>query len=462
MTVWMNDLETLDREQLRNLQARRLRELLTAVRGRHEYWGRRLKESDLDPDRVTLESFRDFPLSSKADLLADQQAAPPWGSRYAPVAGQAAHVYETSGTSGLGQEAIALTPHEVEKRGSAYPFIFSWAGLEPGDSMLLTLPISMQSGGQTYSTGAVQFGLTCFASGTYDARKKIDLLSKYEITALLASPTYINRLEVVAREMGLDPATSFPALTNILTFAEPYPQSWPEQVAKAWGVRRVSEQWGLAQAGSVTITCENGCVTRPDGQRPMMHSLGAHTYLEVLDPATGEPVAPGEWGEMVVTRLFTHRNPMIRFRTGDKGKFLPAEYCPCGRPFDGIECGTVGRYDDMMKIRGMNVFPSAIDDIVLGGMVEEYRGTVDVDSGGSEQVEILLDFGRRAESLTGEETSAYIRQVERSIKERVGITVAVRTAPANSLPRFEFKARRWTDSRRRDRKVIAYTEDGAK
>src|ERR1700728_2583667 len=102
----MNGLETLDREQLRNLQVHRLRELLTAVRGRNDYWGRRLKESDLDPDRVTLESFRDFPLRSKADVLADQQAAAPWGSRYVPVTGQAARVYETSGTSGLGQEAI--------------------------------------------------------------------------------------------------------------------------------------------------------------------------------------------------------------------------------------------------------------------------------------------------------------------------------------------------------------------
>jgi phenylacetate-CoA ligase len=457
----ISHLESLTGEGLRDFQLARLRSVLSAMSGRGDFWEHRLKRSGLAVENMSLEDFTAFPLTSKADLLADQQASPPLGSRFLDVTGQPLNVYETSGTSGLGQEAIALTAPEVERRMTMYGYVYCWAGLVPGDKVMLTLPISMQSGGQTYWTGATGYGLTCLATGTYDARKKVDLLRRYDVNAVLVTPTYLNRLEVVARELGLDPAVDFPALTNVFTFAEPYAESWPQHVRDAWGVSLVSEQWGLAQAGVVTATCEAGSLLRDDGRRPMMHVLGSHTYLEVIDPETEEHVPPGEWGEMVVTRLFTEDNPMVRFRTGDRGRFLPAGHCGCGRPFDGIECGTVGRFDDMMKIRGLNVYPDAVDSVVFEhGVVEEYAGRVDVDQQGNETVTINVDCGNKLETMSAEQVDAMLGRLRADIKQRVGINVAVVTAAPYSIPRFEFKARRWTDSRRTGRNVIAYAEAG--
>jgi phenylacetate-CoA ligase len=159
----------------------------------------------------------------------------------------------------------------------------------------------------------------------------------------------------------------------------------------------------------------------------------------------------------VMTSLYREAFPVVHFRTGDRVRYLGTR-CPCGRPFAGIEGGTVARYDDMMKIRGQNLWPDAVDKIIFAkGDVEEYAGVVEIDQDARETVVVSLEFTPAA-GLSTDEQARRLNELTEEILLKLNVRMTIRAVDYLSLPRFEFKVRRWTDKRRTGRTVVRYVK----
>jgi phenylacetate-CoA ligase len=257
-------------------------------------------------------------------------------------------------------------------------------------------------------------------------------------------------------DRGVRPQDVLPNLKALFIAGESYTIDWATRATEYWGAT-LSEWYGSMQGGlNQCFSCERGVV--PDGARGALHCMEHRILCEVLDPDTGEQVAPGGEGEMVITSLYKEGFPVIRFRTGDRVRYLGMS-CPCGRPFASIEAGTIARYDDMMKIRGQNLWPEAVDRIVFAaGDVEEYAGTVSIDDRGRETVSLAIEFSPAA-ALTADAQTSRASALSEAIRQQLNVRMAVRVAPYRSLPRFEFKVRRWTDTRRQGRDFVRYVKE---
>jgi phenylacetate-CoA ligase len=446
-------LEKLDRADVEGLQLRLLRRLVRGAHAGSPFWRRRIDAAGLDPQSdFDLESFSAIESVTKHDFLADQEASPPFGEKLVTRPEDIVQIMETSGTSGIGQERHPLSGREYEAMAATWPYQFYWGGTLPGHRVVMTLPMGLQCGGLMLKRAGEKYGVNSLFLAAMDARRKLEAMVRYQVDALIAVPTYINRLRIVAAEMGIDVRRDMPRLKTVYTAAESYPEFWPSEVAEDWGVH-ISEWYGTTQAaGNHAFTCEEG-IARPDGRPPVLHNIDTHVLMEVIDPATGRHVADGEEGEAVITPLFKTDNPVLRFATGDKVRFVGHRYCGCGRPFSGIIGGTIQRYDDMMKIRGTNLWPAAIDEVVFSGReVEEYAGRVWVDDAGREKVEIAVEFKTGAVANRSE----LMVKLKARIASSTGVKMSVVEAASGSLPRFDFKVRRWTDERRKDRQVVKY------
>ncbi|MFC4945779.1 phenylacetate--CoA ligase family protein [Pseudonocardia sp. GCM10023141] len=398
----------------------------------------------------TLDDFRRvIPFTAKADFV---HGLPEHTGRLADGTSVFQH-HLTSGTTGLGQEAhpISLADHEALAAGWQYQAY--WAGIRPGDTICFTWPIGLQTGGLSTPIVAQRLGLVGVQLGPYPSKDKITYLRTFQPQALVASPSYITHLTHLFEQAGVSPREALPTLKALFVAGESYPASWAEAAAANWGCV-VSEWYGLMQgAMNQAFSCETGVLHA--GNRGSLHGMDHRILGEVLHPGTNEPVEPGSSGEMVLSTLTRDAFPIIRFRTGDRVT-VPAEPCPCGRPFSTIEAGTIARYDDMMKIRGQNLWPESVDRVVLSDpRVAEYAGEVSLDATGREDVLLSVEFVDDASDPSG--ATAELRE---RVKSATNVGMRVQAAPSGSLPRFEFKARRWTDHRRTDRQVTRYVTDG--
>jgi phenylacetate-CoA ligase len=292
-------------------------------------------------------------------------------------------------------------------------------------------------------------GATAFhAGGAISTDAKVDLMLRFgDVHFIYASTNYLHTLGEAFRRRGLSPAERFPMMQALFLVAEGYPAEWARATERFWGCR-VHEGYGSTQvAGFCSVTCERGAV-RPDGERGLMHLLEWETYVEVVHPGTGAPVGPGEEGEVVVTNLGIEGSPVLRFATRDRARFLPWTACDCGRAWNGLEAGTIGRYDDMLKIRGNNVWPLAVDTAVFARPeVAEYTGRVFVDDRGRTEVEVRVALRPEAAGADEAARAALVAALAEEIKVRTNVTMTVRLVPREALPTFTYKARRWTDER---------------
>lgn len=435
-------IETLDHGRLEDIQVRLLRDVLEAA-GTNPFWSRRLGEAGLEPERISsLSDLSRLSLVRKADLLEDQRAHPPFGSRF--HVDEVASFRETSGTSGHGQEIHAQSTYEFE--ASALPFapMYRWAGLQPGDRLAQTMGLSLQTGGQVQTRGAERYGLNVLNLAPYPSEKKLALIKRYQPHGLVATPSYVNRLRFLAREMGIDFRRDVPSLRAAFIAAEPYSHRWAEDVQAELGLQIISEQYGFTPVGVIAFSCEAGVTGVSGGHRNVLHASPLDVYMEILDPISGESVNYGETGEVVVTSLNRRDNPLIRYGSGDRARRMHRDACACGRAFDGIESGTVARFDDMMKVRGINLWPEVVDEVILShDQVEEYRGSVNASQDGREQILIEVEF---ISGLPHEARPDLVASLSERVQEKIGLKVDLREAQER-LPRFEFKSRRWHDRR---------------
>lgn len=435
------ELERANPETIRTLQFQRLKTLLEKTCSVNAFYRDFWNAAGVDLNAIkTLEDFSDrIPTVEKRHFIADQQEHPPYGRRleHALSLGEPLVICNTSGTSGQGQEVHAQTIEEFETTQRVYAYGLRWAGLNRGDTVFLTMPITMTSGGRCEYHGALGAGLTVSAVGNYDVRKKLELLRRFQPAALFGTTSYFAHLAAVSDEQPPSPG-----IRALLAGGEHAGYAWFQRLEAAWDAP-VFDRYGSTQSGNDhAYACEYGIGTR---ERPgTMHNIDPYHLAEVIDPQSGRQVRHGEEGEIVFTSLYRTDTPAIRIRLRDRAIWHEPGACRCGRPFTGLEMCSIGRVDDMKKVKGVNIWPQAVDDAMFAlDEVDEYQVLLTSDSTEADvaTVKLMPKVDVRREDL--------LQRVASNLRERIGINFQVELVAPGSLQHSEYKARRWIDERHR-------------
>ncbi|TAK87161.1 MAG: phenylacetate--CoA ligase family protein [Betaproteobacteria bacterium] len=444
-------MERARREDFLAFQFARLKRQLERVYAGNEFYRAKWKAARVAPGDIrSMDDFsKRIPLVTKTDFLADQQERPPFGSRLGVPREQVVLVTTTGGTSGIGQEIYGRTAADMAVHSHLHYLPYHMAGLRRGDIVFNCAPAGgMTSGGWGPSDGFRQGGATAFhAGGVISTDAKIDMMCRIgAVNFIYASTNYLHTLTEAFRRRAIAPKERFPTMRALYIAAEGYPPAWALEIEAFWGCR-LHEGYGSTQATGFAYTSCPSTPRKADA-RSMLHALEWLNLTEVLNPDTGEPVKPGEEGEIILTNLAIHGSPCIRFSTRDKARWFPHDACGCGRPWDLVEAGSIGRYDDMMKIRGNNVWPVTVDTAVFSHPeVAEYAGRVYVDDQGRTEVLVRLAFKAAFAAAPGAAKADCLRRIAESVKQRTNVAMTVVEVPRAELPTFDYKARRWKDER---------------
>jgi phenylacetate-CoA ligase len=386
--------------------------------------------------------FRTLPVTLKKDVCDDCTAHPPYGSRATARPEDIRHFVETSGTSGKGREVYALDAADEIDTYRAEAVGFYWAGVRPGSRVFLTLPVGMTAAGVWYLGGLRLIGANVISAGAYPTERKVEALRRYGADVIVGTPSYVQRLATACQELGVDPASL--GVKSLVVAGESYTVGWAAAIQDQWGAT-LYEQYGCTQR-AIAWTCPGGVLR--DGELGTLHFVAEFAYCEVVDPASGEPAQPGEFGEVIVTPLQARASPLLRFATQDRIQLVAAGQCSCGRPLHGIRAGGVQRYDDMLKIKGVNVWPAAFDAAIFGVPgVLNYQGEVVRQSDGSESVDVILE-------CAPDRVSAVSRDVVEAVRRQLGLGVRIHPVPPGEIsrrvPEGFVKVPRWRDLRQSD------------
>lgn len=391
------------------------------------------------PAGRSLEDWQALPRTTKQEVVDDCEEAPPYGRRWVGRFEDVRSVVETSGTSGRGRAVFALNGadelivHQTEAVG------FWWAGARPGSRVHLTFPLGVTAAARWYDAGLRLLGANVFPVGPYPTERKIEIMQRYGGDLLVGTPTYLRRLGVACEESGVD--TRSLGVSALMVAGERYTRRWVEEIQATWGAT-LYEQYGCTER-AIAWTCPGGVLRGEDWA--VLHFPADSALCEVVDPETGQAVGSGQQGELVVTPFAASGSPLIRYRTGDRVEWVEPGACSCGRPLAGIRPGRIERYDHMIKIRGVNIWPESFDPLIFGvSGVADYRGVVKTAPNGSEEllveVECVPHDGDRVRS-----------QIVDGIRQTLGLGVKVEVcepgALARRVPEGFVKVARWRDDR---------------
>src|SRR5262245_40874182 len=323
--------------------ASRFNEMRAILSERNRFYADRLKHG---------ERFQDIPFTSKQQLVEDQANCPPFGTNLTFPVENYTRIHQTSGTAG--KPILWLdTPESWDWWLRCWAEVFKGAGVRRGDRVYVAFSFGPFIGFWTAFEAAQRLGLMTISGGGQSTEQRLQSILHREATVLVCTPTYALRLADAAREQGIDMSRS--AIRTTIHAGEPG-ASIPEtrrRIQEAFGARTF-DHVGMTEMGAYGFECE---------AQSGLHINEDEFIAEMIDPETLEPVKAGEKGELVLTNLGRIGMPVIRYRTGDLG-VLSSESCSCGRAWARLMGGVLGRADDMITIRGINVFPSAIENIV--------------------------------------------------------------------------------------------------
>jgi len=418
--------ELLGPEALRALQRERLRVLLAELRT-NPFYQARFKAAQLNETALAAAALERLPFLTKTELQRDQAAVPPFGTNRTYPLNAYNRFNHSSGTSGAGPLRWLDTPDSWAWMARSWSHIFHAAGVRENDRVCFAFSFGPFLGFWTAYEAATRYGVLAFPAGGMSTHARLRFLLDNGITVVCCTPTYALRMAQTAHEEGINIALS--PVRMLIVAGEPGGSvpATRARIAGAWGARCV-DHYGMTETGPVSFECPS-----VPGR---MHIIESEFIAECVDPATGVPVADGARGELVLTNLGRLGSPVLRYRTGDVVALRASAPCPCGRSFAALEGGILGRVDDMLVVRGVNVYPTAIEDTIRRLPVAEYR--VDVTT-----VRAMTEIQIRIEADPGEDGLDVARQLSAALTQTLGLRVPVELLPAGTLPRFEMKANRW-------------------
>ncbi len=426
-------MERLPRARLAELQLERLRALLSRVRDRVPLYSRRLAEAGVRAEDLhTLDDVRELPFTTKSDLREHY----PFGL-LAVRREELARLHASSGTKGK-PTVVGYTQADLDLWADCCARSLACAGVYPGDVVHNAYGYGLFTGGLGLHYGAERLGATVVPVSGRNTARQVLLLQDFSADVLCCTPSYALNIAGAAEAAGLDPRT-LPVRIGVFG-AEPWTVAMRNRIEEALQLRAL-DIYGLSEVLGPGVAME--CAEGRDG----LHIWEDHFLAEVIDPESGQSLPDGQVGELVFTTLTKEAMPVIRYRTGDLTS-LTAEPCPCGRTHRKMARAS-GRTDDMLIIRGVNVFPTEIERVLLtiAELSPHYRIIVERPEA-LDSLEIQVEPAVRARGVeAGGDGEALRQHAAQLLENALGVSAVISIQAPGSLPRSEGKAQRVQDRR---------------
>ncbi len=428
---WQEDVETMDRKSLENLQLERLKKTVQGA-STSPYYGKLFAEQNISADKInSLDDLKKIPFTTKEQLRNNY----PYGF----VAGslkEAVRLHSSSGTTG-NPTVVFHSKHDLDSWANLVARCMYMVGLRDTDVFQNTSGYGMFTGGLGFQYGAERLGALTVPAAAGNTQRQIKFIMDFGTTAIHAVPSYAIHLAEAFRDIGIDPRKET-KLTTFLVGAEPHTEGQRRRIEEMMGVKAYNS-FGMSEMAGPGIAFE---CTEQNG----MHFWEDCYIVEIIDPDTLEPVPEGEIGELVLTTLDRTAMPLLRYRTRDLTRFMKGD-CPCGRTHRRID-RMKGRSDDMFIVKGVNIFPMQIEKQLMKyeQLASGYMITIQPTTGGDEiVVEVELS------DLFSDDYSALEnlrKSITRSLKDEILVTPRVKLVQKGTIPRTEGKAVRVRDIRK--------------
>lgn len=425
------DIETMSRENLEALQLERLQALVKRVYQKIPFYKESFDKAEIKPEDIkSLADLTKLPFTVKQDM----RDAYPFGL-FAVPRKDVVRVHCSSGTTGTAT-VVGYTQKDLENWGDCFARALYGAGCGPDSTLQIAYGYGLFTGGLGAHNGGERAGCTVLPMSTGNTKRQVRLMKDFDVDCLCCTPSYALNIAEVAQEEGYD-VHEFPIHAGILG-AEPCSEATRAEIEQKMGIQ-VYDIYGLSEVMGPGVACE---CEKQHG----LHVCEDQFIIEILDPKTLQPVPDGEWGEVVFTTLCKECSPLVRYRTRDISRILVGE-CECGRTFRRMD-RIAGRTDDMMILRGVNVFPSQIEEEIVSfpeiapqyQLILTTKGTLDHAELRVETVpEFPFDEIRRLEKLK--------KDLQKALKENLQIAVDVKIVEPKTIERAEGKAKRIIDMR---------------
>jgi phenylacetate-CoA ligase len=435
--IWKPEIETMSREELRDLQGRRLRDQVAYVHARSDFYRSKFDEVGLEPGDVQgVEDIHKLPFISKDELRRAQDETPPFGAHVCADQGEISWLPSTSGTTGT-PLLLPRTSEDIETWTELNARAYTAVGIGSDDIYQNILTYNWIYGGMALHWGAQRVGATVVNAGMGNTEKQMWAMRYMGTTAFHATPSYLihlgNRFAesgetdqlkvrsiIAGGEVGMAGAEAKQRLRTL----------FPE-------VRTLADVGGVTDVGTmIWAECREMCGG---------HLAEDSVICEILDVETGDPVPSGEVGELVFTDVVTKGAPLLRYKVNDLTR-IDEEKCACGRTLARIPDGILGRADDMLTVRAANVYPSAIDEIVKS--FDEVRGEYQVIIDKPQDLDVMTLRLERAGDMSSEAEGELVTRIDQRIKSAFGSRAEIEILDPGTLPTFVYKAKRIIDKRK--------------
>ena len=430
--IFNEEFETLPREALEALQLKRLKQVVQRVYHTVGFYRKAFDDAGVKPEDIkTLDDLKRLPFTTKQDLRDNY----PFGMFSVPMS-NVVRIHASSGTTGR-PTVVGYTKRDIDMWAELIARCFAAAGLTKNDIIHNAYGYGLFTGGLGAHYGAERLGASVIPMSGGNTKKQIMILQDFGPTAICCTPSYALYLAEVGEEMGMD-MRSLRLRVGVLG-AEPWSEKMRQEIENKLDIMALNI-YGLSEVlgPGVSMECAEG--------RNGLHVFEDHFIVEVINPQTGEVLPYGEEGELVFTTLTKEAFPLIRYRTRDISRLMP-ETCKCGRTFVRMD-RVSGRSDDMLIIRGVNVFPSQIESVLMDveGLEPQYQLIV-AREGALDTLEVQVEVSEKIFSDEVRKLQDMEKRIAKDIKDYLGVTAKVKLVEPKTLKRFEGKAQRVIDKR---------------
>jgi len=432
MNIWDPKHESMSRDELEQLQLERLQATLNRVHKNVAFYRKKFDELGIIPEDIRmLSDLTKLPLTTKEDLHLNY----PYGMFAVPLR-EVVRIHSSSGTT-TKPIVVGYTKNDIRIWSNLVARFMTSAGVTHDDLVQIAFSYGLFTGAFGLHYGAETIGASVIPMGTGNTEKQILIMQDYKTTVLVSTPSYAVELSQRISQSGIDPKTL--SLKVGLFGGEPWSEKMRREIESGL-LLSATDNYGVSEVIGPGVAGECRC------------KCGMHIYEdafipEIIDPQTGAVLPAGDSGELVLTTLTKEAFPMIRYRTGDITA-LNYGRCECGRTIVRMQ-RVVRRSDDMLIIRGVNVYPSQIEETIIGAAQGNAPYQIVVDRKGAlDSVEVVIEVTDKIFSLELQKQRSFLETVKKRITSVTGIVVSVKLVEAGSLPRVRGKVDKVLDKRR--------------
>lgn len=425
---WNEEIETMPRKQLEQFQVERLKKTVEIAMGSN-FYAPILKERNITPENIkSVEDIRRFPFTTKNDLRENY----PFGLASVPL-NKVVRLHSSSGTTG-NPTVILHSQRDIEQWADAMARSMYTIGLRSSDIIQNTSGYGMFTGGLGIQYASERLGALTVPAGAGNSKRHVKFIMDFGTTALHCIPSYATRLAAAFQEEGINPADT--TVHTLIIGAEPHSDAQRKRIEEIWGAKAYNN-FGMSEmcGPGVAIECQ---------EQNGLHIWEDNYIVEIVDPVTLEPVADGEVGELVLTTLNREAMPLFRYRTRDLTRFLPGD-CPCGRTHRRL-ARFQGRSDDMIIVKGVNIFPIQIEKILMQfpELASDYLITIET-IGDNDEMTVEVELAQSTDDFALLQNLT--KEISRRLKDEILLTPRVKLVGKGVIPQTDGKAVRVKDLR---------------